>query len=249
MWTSVDDCECFVRKNGRIRIYKVSTEPINSRLTFKKLKNAPTNSMKNWSESVEDINRNRSGRPKILWGLTTLYFHSLPKEKIVHTEILLREDGRIWHLWHEYIHYLIGVSRSESEQMSIHKPSPEELSDALEKALQQPHLEDFNTFFQKFSDLQMEFIQQEFIDEIVIEQTLLDLVSQAEDLLPVDNRDIQDSMDIVDRYNDKYRLYLMEQQQRFLQLSADLDVDRRRSVELHLRRFQQQQSNLASVVF
>jgi hypothetical protein len=249
MWTPTNDCECFARKNGNIRIYKVPTERINSTLTFKKLKNAPVKSVSNWQESVESINRNRTGRPTLLWGLTTLFFHSLPMEKIVHTEILLREDGRPWHLWHEYIHYLIGRSRSESPQMNLHKPSPEELTVAFEKAMEQNDLELFNKLFQAYSDLQMEFIQQEFVDEIVIEQTLLDLVAQAKELLPVDNRDIQDSMDIVDRYEDKYRFYLMEQQHRFTQLIFNLDKNRRATVELHLRRLQQHHNNLASIIF
>ncbi|MBY0386160.1 hypothetical protein K2X05_13460 [bacterium] len=249
MWTPINDCECFVRKNGRIQIYKVPEEPINKTLTFQKLKNAPAKSISNWTESVEQINSNRSGHRSILWGLTTLFFQSLPKEKIAHTEILLREDSRPWHLWHEYSHYLIGISRSESPHMNLRKPSLEELSAAFDKALQQNDSDEFNKHFQKFSDLQMDFIQQEFVDEIVIEQTLQDLASQAKELLPVDNRDFQDSMDVVDRYNDKYRFYLMEQQQRFSQLSAELDQDRRGAIELHLRRLQQLETNLASVVF
>lgn len=240
MWTTSAQSECFLQKNGRVRVFKIPSEQSSGTDTFVMLKPAPQASQQNWLDSQGQING-------ILLGLTTFKFYSVPQEKIVSAEILLRADGRPWHLWHEYAHYLIGALRVQSPTMSLRNPSSGDVRKARETALSQTTVAEFQAKFAIFSDLQMDYMQKTFLDEILIERTLQDLISQSSDLLPVDQRDFLESQDVIDRFAERYDSYLQRQQRELKEVAATLKADEQAIVQAHLLRMQTQNLLLLAV--
>lgn len=233
MWTSTTQSECFLLKNGNVRLYKVQIQSTTPEDTFVVLKPAPQNAQQNWVNSQGQL----SGT---LLGLTTFKFYSVPTERIVNSEILLRPDGRPWHLWHEYAHYLIGDLRVKSTTLTLRNPLPGEVRDALNTALTQTTSEEFQRKFLIYSDLQLDYMQKAYLDEVVIEKTIQDLASQAQTLLAVSAQDFQESQDVIDRFFQKYRSYFFRHQQDLKNLLPTLTDEQQQAVLTHLNRMDEQ---------
>ncbi len=240
MWTSSAQSECFLRKNGGVRVFTISNGRSTGENTFVTLKKAPTTSEQNWNGSQDEI-RGNSNEPTLdLLGLTTFWFYSTPNERIVGAEILLRADGRPWHLWHEYAHVLIGELRVRSSELSLRDPKAKDVKDALDTALSQTTSDNFQEKFTTFSELQLDYMQKAFLDEVLIERTLQDLISQSSDLLPVDQRDFQESQAVIDRFTKRYQSYLQRQEQMLKRIASVLSADQQAVVQTHLSRMQKQ---------
>lgn len=247
MWTSSAQSECFLRKNGGVRVFKISSTQTTVEDTFVTLKPAPPASQKNWNGSQEEI-RSNSNEPVLdLLGLTTFLFYSTPIERIVSAEILLRADGRPWHLWHEYAHVLIGQFRVKSLELSLRDPKQKDVKEALDLALSQTTLAEFQEKFMIFSNAQMDYMQKTFLDEVLIERTLQDLISQSSDLLPVDQRDFQESQAVIDQFTKRYQSYLQRQERILKNVATALSPDQQTVVQTHLSRMQKQ--NLLLLTF
>jgi hypothetical protein len=244
MWTTSAQSECFLRKNSGVRVFKISSGQTATDETFVTLKQAPLASQKNWNGSQEEIRANSSEPALDLLGLTTFLFYSTPTEKIVSAEILLRADGRPWHLWHEYAHVLIGELRVKSLELSLRNPRAKDVKDALQEALAQTTAEDFAEKFATFSKLQIDYMQKTFLDEVLIERTLQNLISQSSDLLPVDQRDFQESQAVIDRFTKRYQSYLERQHRELTNTMATLSDDQRILVQAHLGLMREQNLSL-----
>jgi hypothetical protein len=254
MWTPTSESECFVQKNGSVKLYKVvSAESSGTPETFVALKPSPAQSMKNWNESEAEIQssaRNSGSGPlPQLLGLTHFKYYDVPQEKIIATEILVRAEGRPWHLWHEYAHHLIGVARVNSPTAKIDVRHKEDVEAALTLAL---NAKDDSALlqkeFQNFSDLQMDFIEKKYVDEIVIESTLIDLALQAKNILPFDATDVEDSRGVIETFWHRYNRYSQNAVDDLRWETAGMSDEVQSLVELHIRRLEQHRNNVQSLV-
>lgn len=243
LWTDVAQGECFLRQNGGIQLYKISSQnEIQSPQVFEKLKQAPSSSVEDWERNSTEL-----GAP--LLGLTTFWIYSQPTEKISRAEIMVVSQARPWHLWHEYTHYLIGLSRMNSKELNLKKIKPKEVSDALDAALIQKDNDAlFKKNFQQFSALQIDYIQKAFVDEILIEATLSDLTTQAFDLLPVSLDDLADSVAHMAFYKHQYNDYYQTSVEEIQAALGHLSSEQQDIVGLHLKRLEQNKTNLESIL-
>ncbi len=250
MWVRVEQSECFVRKNGNVQLFKVPSQSESTAL-FSQLKPAPPAAIKNWNEHSQSLRFKRNGKSSQLLGLTTLYFTSTPTEKIENTVILILPEARPWHLWHEYAHYLIGVTRTNSKSMNLKTRPREEVEIALQQMFgKKKKTKVFEKSFKSLANKQIEFLQKAYVDEILIELTLIDLTSQAFDLLPVSYEDLEDSerhiQDYFEEYLDAYHQFVSELQ---TLLNASASPEQQALIGLHLKRLEQDKDNLESVIF
>ncbi len=245
MWTNSAQSECFLRKNGGVQVFKIASSQNANEESFVTLKPAPQASQQNWLESQNQINQDQIN--VTLLGLTSFKFYSTPTERIVSAEILLRADGRPWHLWHEYAHFLIGELRVQSSEMSLRNPTSGEVKKALAEFLAQPVFEKFEEKFKIFSDLQLDYMKKEFMDEILIEKTLQDLISQAPNFLPVDRQDFLDSQEVIERFKKKYNTYFKRQENELNGLFVLLSQEQQALIQAHVVRMHQQLSQLLAL--
>jgi hypothetical protein len=275
MWTSPSQSECFVRRNGNVNLFRVQNEQPTYRVqgessaelenSFVLLKPAPQASQETWRKSEEqlkieeqlkceeDLNckerlNSEENLKVLLLGLTSFAFYSLPTERVVSAEILLRSDSRPWHLWHEYTHFLIGQFRVQATDLSLRNPVSDTVRDALNDAVSQTEPEEFQKKFSAFSDLQLDYMQKEFLDEVLIETTLQELISQAKDLLPVDELDFEESQRVVERFKEEYNSYFERQQQVFADLQPQLSSERQDLLQKHIERLEKQRTALLTLL-
>lgn len=260
MWTPASQSECFVRKNGAIQLYKVTNARSSGRAepkgestngTFVMLKPSPPQSMQNWRDSEEMIQSGASSNgplPELL-GLTHFKYYDVPQEKIVQTVIQVRAEGRPWHLWHEYAHYLIGVTRVQSPTANLTSLQDVDVQKALGQALNsKDNLELLQKEFQKFSDLQIDFIEKKYMDEILIESTLIELALQAPNDLPFDDTDVDDSRAVIHTFWMRYRSYVENAVDELRWETAGLGTEIQALAEHHIQRLEQHKNNLHIVI-
>ena len=87
-------------------------------------------------------------------------------------------------------------------------------------------------------------MQKAFLDEILIEQTLQDLISQGADFLPVDAEDFRESQSVVERFLEKYNSYVQNQERILQKLQSKLSASQQSLIQTHLARIQQQRASL-----
>lgn len=260
MWTPTSQSECFVRTNGAIQLYKVTNTLSSGRTdlkvestndTFVQLKPSPPLSLQNWLESEETIQRGASNRgplPQLL-GLTHFKYYEAPQEKIIQTVIQVRAEGRPWHLWHEYAHYLIGVMRVQSPTASLTNLEDVDVKHALGQALNAKDNSDLlQKEFQKFSDLQIDFIEKKYVDEILIESTLIDLALQAPNDLSFNIKDVDESRAVIDTFWQRYRVYVENAVDDLRWETAGLGDEIQALAEHHIQRLEQHKNNLRIVI-
>lgn len=254
MWTPTNESECFVQKNGAVKLYKVVDQQVSSSNdTFVKLKPTPASSLKSWNESEAEIqsaaiNSGNGPLPQLL-GLTHFKYYDVPQERIVSTEIMVRSEGRPWHLWHEYAHHLIGVARVQSPTAKIENRRKKDVEESLQKALaakEDPSL--LQKEFQNFSDLQIDYIEKKFVDEILIETTLIDLALQTENVLPFDQKDVEDSREVINTFWRRYKNYSQNAIDDLRWETAGMGDNVQELVELHIKRLEQHKINLQSLI-
>jgi hypothetical protein len=248
MWVSVDQSECFVRKNGNVQLFKAPSQSKSSTL-FSHLKSAPPAAIKNWNKHIEILSSKRNGKPSQLLGLTTLYFTSTPSEKIARTEILILPEARSWHLWHEYAHYLIGVSRTNSKSMNLKERPLEDVEIALLQIGKKKKTKDFEKYFKSLANKQIEFLQKAFVDEVLIELTLIDITSQAFDLLPVSYEDLEDAERHIQNHFEEYLVFYDRFVSDLQTLAASASLEQQALIELHLKSLEKDKDNLESNIY
>lgn len=180
MWTSAKESECFLRRNGNIRLGKI--KGVNSSVAstqFVELKPAATEITNNWNALQTSL-----GVP--LMGLTTFRFYEAPQEKLETVSITLNETARMWHLWHEYAHYLIGKDRVESRNDTIRIYTLEELEKEKKRVIEMnPTDEGFDAAVENIIGKYADRAKKMYIDEMLIELSLIHLTLQARDSLPI----------------------------------------------------------------
>lgn len=190
MWVDLEQSECYAKQFAPVKIYRVPyTEDSGS---FDKLPEAPSKAMNNW-KSFEVSSGNT------LKGLTTFRFESGQQEKIVDSQILVRADASPWHLWHEFSHFVIGTERAGHHDQTLQIAEQYQLSDLQNELLKPMSNESkYSEQLQTFFNTNHEYITKRFIDEMVIESTLVFLTTQHGAGTPrVSPQEIQNSVNMI----------------------------------------------------
>jgi hypothetical protein len=199
------ESECFAQQYAPVHIYKIPFDGADS--TFvKDLTLAPETNLKTWL-NFEDAYGSS------LKGLTTFRFEDTADEKIIESTIMLRTDADQWHLWHEFSHFLIGTLRSSSHDHNLH--IAEETTLEKLKADLIPWSSDEDTALtkiQSYFNTKSEYIMKRYIDEMVIEATLVYLTTQPNSPFKVSQKDLDDSLRLIDFFYFKLNFILLDTQ-------------------------------------
>lgn len=187
MWA--DQSECYARQFAPINIYRVPyTE--NSGV-FNNLREAPAKSIESW-RSFEVASGN------MLMGLTTFRFEPGANERIIESTILLRTDATKWHMWHEFSHFIIGTDRASSHDHSL------QIADAMTLETLKKSIDTFSTDedaysqkLQTYFNANHEYLMKRYLDEIVIEASLIFLVQQQGSTPGASEREMQSSLHLI----------------------------------------------------
>lgn len=162
--------ECFARQYAPIRIYRVPFMVQNDYTSF--LRPAPTAALTTWRKFEASFGFN-------LKGLTTFRYYPGAQEKITEAFILLRDDASAWHMWHEFSHFIIGTERAKSHDHSLHIAEKDQLEKLKSELLESTNDGDtFSEKLQKYFNDNHEYLQKRFVDEIIIEASLIYITSQ-----------------------------------------------------------------------
>jgi hypothetical protein len=242
LWTPTEQSECFLTKNGSVKLYKLPNQENRADDTFVTLKPATSSALENWSRAENSIEAT-------LLGLTTVSFLSVPQEKIVDTQIVVRSEGRPWHLWHEYVHFLIAQTRVAAPDLLLDSVTETEVSESLDRALAQiNNPSHFQELFLEFSNLQLDYLQKAFVEEIVIESTLLELTAQAEAYLTFDQIDRSESLNVIVMFYTRYDNYLQRALHELLAKTTGINPELQTLVDQHQKRLIDHQTRLKSII-
>lgn len=202
MWVSSTQTECYSKQFAPVKIYKI---PFSEKSGyFNNFKEAPQAVLDSWKKYELS-----SG--SALKGLTTFKFYPGKNEKIVESYILLREDARPWHLWHEFSHFIIGTERAHNHNHNL------EIADQLFLEKTKTDLKTWNSDelkysaqLQKYFDSNQEFITKRFVDEIIIEATLLHLTHQQNKTPDVTLGDVYDALNLIEFFSFQLSTYVSE---------------------------------------
>ncbi len=201
MWVPEEQCSCYLNKNGAVKAYKIEDSNFQGAPdTFPHLARPSASGLKEWQESQVDVGDH-------LLGLTVLGYRQQKQESIVYTRVYVRSDGPMWSLWHEYTHFLIGQWRASSPDVVIQRVRHEDLEATRQAALAlDTNSEDYIQRWLSYFDLEIQFIQKNFGDEILIEALLLDYAHQAGGTLKIsESETLNASYLINDFYTDFLR--------------------------------------------
>lgn len=189
MWVDLEQSECYAKQFAPVKIYRVPF--VQDSGVFQKLPEAPTKVINSW-KSFEASSGNN------LKGLTTFRFEPGANEKIVESFMLVRSDASPWHLWHEFSHFIIGAERAGHHDHNLQIAEKSHL-DILQRNLLNPPTNEatYSQQLQTFFNTNHEYIIKRFLDEMVIESTLVFLTSQNAGTPQVTDQDIQNSVNMI----------------------------------------------------
>ncbi|MCC6138156.1 MAG: hypothetical protein IT287_05960 [Bdellovibrionaceae bacterium] len=189
MWVDLNQSECFAKQYAPVKIYRVPFPQDNG--VFSTLPEAPKDVIKTWT-SFEQSSGNA------LKGLTTFTFESGKNEKIVKSFMLVRADASSWHLWHEFSHFIIGTKRADHHDQNLMIAEQKFLDKAKNDILEFNSNESvYSKKLQTFFNSNYEFITKRFIDEIIIEATLVHLTHQSGATPEITSLDIQSAVNMI----------------------------------------------------
>lgn len=187
MWA--DESECYARQFAPMNIYRIPYTIDNG--VFPKLREAPAKEIASW-KAFEAASGN------MLMGLTTFRFESGAKERIIESTILLRADAANWHLWHEFSHFIIGTDRAAHHDHSLRIADQITLENLKTAAVAFSADEaNYSQKLQAYLNANHEFLVKRYLDEIVIEATLIFLVQQQGATPGATNEDVQNSLHLI----------------------------------------------------
>lgn len=212
MWVSTADCECYAKQFGPVHVYKV---PYNDGLHKSFVAPFPPvteAAYKTWHEFENTSD-------STLRGLTTFRFENKTDEKILNANIMLREDSGPWHLWHEFSHFIIGVNRASSHTDNLLIAQETTVESLRQKMLEFDPIEDrYLATMQDFFNTYNEYLLKRYLDEIVIEASLIHLTSQRETTPQVTVNDFTESLRVIEFFYYKLIFSLMSTQNQTYQL-------------------------------
>lgn len=216
MKLELESLQCFASHQQRLQIYQSKT-PVPARKTLAPPKNdqerqsvdyfhqlpAPPPHLQNtWNIQSQNV-------PGTLKGLTTTDLYIINNHFSLNwAAITLRKDSRPWHLWHEYMHYLIRLKQLNANTFKK-IPSETELKELAKQlsdlSTQLPNREqEFVAVLHKFMEKKSIHQRNFLIEELVIEATLIDLISINPDLIEFNYADIHESKNYIYQYADNY---------------------------------------------
>jgi hypothetical protein len=144
---------------------------------------------------------------------------------------------------------LIGVTRVNSPTASLTSLEASDVQKALAQALNAKDNSDLlQKEFQKFSDVQIDFIEKKYVDEILIESTLIDLALQAPNHLPFDATDVDDSRAVIATFWMRYSTYVENAVDELRWETAGFGDEIQALTEQHIKRLQEHKNNLKIVI-
>lgn len=189
MWVDLDQSECFAKQFAPVKIYRVPFIQDNG--VFQKLPEAPTKAINSWKHF-------EASSGSALKGLTTFSFESGTNEKIIESFMLVRADASQWHLWHEFSHFIIGTERANHHDHNLQIAEKSHLYTLQSQLLNPPTNEqEYSQQLQSFFNTNHEYIIKRFLDEMVIESTLIFLALQNAGTPEITDNDIQNSINMI----------------------------------------------------
>lgn len=189
MWVDLEQSECFAKQYAPVKIYRIPYEQDSG--VFNALPAAPQDVLKTWT-SFEQASGNT------LKGLTTFSFQMGKEEKIINSFLLVRADASPWHLWHEFSHFIIGTERASHHDQNLMIAEQAFLDKTKEELLKFSSDETaYSKKLQTFFNNNHEFITKRFIDEIIIEATLVHLTLQTGSTPKISALDIQNAVNMI----------------------------------------------------
>lgn len=216
--------ECFAKQYAAVKIYRIPYAQDSGYL--KPLASAPQKAIETWNNFSAETGFN-------LKGLTIFRYQPGKEEKILEAQILLRTDATSWHLWHEFSHFIIGTARAKSHEHSLHIAEKSQLdqlkSDLLSASISADTLSDK---LQKYFNDNYEYIQKRFVDEIVIEASILHITSQTP--LDVATEDIQHSHAFIQTYAFDMNLHILDAQNTLQQIQQIYNLSNAQKDQLRM---------------
>jgi len=205
MAIALSDDECYLRNEDHAVLAKMVSgrEPNPEFAEFKEASNVMTQSWRDYSAAFQNG----------LMGLTTIQYgmDGSHRETIREIDLMVRDDARRWHLWHEYTHVLIGEARATSETQTLSLPGEKVLEDqtAQLKTLD-PGTDEYTTRLAALVQGFRDRIDKAYIDELLIEATLVDLTIQHRHELGLTSEDYLRTVNAMNFFMGRYEDYSRE---------------------------------------
>jgi hypothetical protein len=199
MSLATSEAPCYLATTDGISVSQVPSDNGEINPEFAALPVASGQVVQNWRVYSEGFKNN-------LMGLTTMRISGRgADEKISTMSIAVRSDARRWHLWHEYTHALIGQARAANKNQNLSIPSEGALRKKFTDlvALDRDS-EEYATGLQELVQAYRDWLDKSYIDEMLIESTLIDLTRQFPAVLEMTGEDYARSVNAIDFFMQRY---------------------------------------------
>jgi hypothetical protein len=242
MWVDLEQSECFAKQFAPVKIYRVPYTKDNG--VFLKLPEAPTKEISNWK-------RFELTSGNALKGLTTFSFEAGANEKIIESVMLVRTDASQWHIWHEFSHFIIGAERAHHHDHNLQIAEKSYLLTLQNNILNPSTNEhDHSQQLQNYFNTNHEYILKRFLDEMVIESTLISLTTQNSGTPEVTDQDIQNSLNMILFFSMQFDAHAAENLNTIKQIKAQqtLTTAQKELVDMAENRILLQKTNVDRMI-